>query len=262
MIALRRKRPFCRERQPVQRTTPSLYYWGRDPKVDYLPHHSADSSSRCWIAQHRSNTARKLVVIKELNYTRIADIEQLTAVTHPNIARPLSFYRTEDRLYVVHSFFHLEVLDLLPLWPHEISSIMKQFIKGLQYMTNSGVMFHIDAVQIGTDGVIKIVLDWNLEPHIVDSVQTANRAYILAYVQDMMRSMIDTSVDVPASAKDFVNSSILPSVDVSATTRDAGRELTVKSIHSYHVLVGQVSYEKQFSMLRRGNLWPRIDAAD
>ncbi|SCO54517.1 uncharacterized protein FFNC_15550 [Fusarium fujikuroi] len=210
---LRRKTPFCRERQPIGRATPALYYENRDPKLDYFPPIPSKTSRKTWIAQHRDNGIRQLVTIRELQTTRIRNIRQLTSVAHPNIAEPLSFYQTGERLFVVHRFISLELFDLLPLWPREIASAMKQFVLGVQFLMNSGVMFSIEVVQIGLDGVIKIVLDWNLEPEVGKAVREANRQYILPYIQNMMVIMTASSQGLPESAQSFAYSPILPDID-------------------------------------------------
>ncbi|KPA38042.1 protein kinase protein [Fusarium langsethiae] len=170
-MALRRKVPFCRVRERSPKPTPALYHWNRDPKSDYFPYSSDQPVRGTWIGQHRKSAARQFVTIKELSITKIFDIRQLTSIMHPNIAKPISFYHFGEQL---------------------------------------GIMFLIDEIRVEPTGVVKIVLDWNLESNVSEAVKDANEAYLAAHIHHVMEIMAQSSENLPEDGKDFLSCLKLP----------------------------------------------------
>lgn len=124
---IRRKQAFCvlNARRSKHAAVPC--YLHRHPDSDYQRHRQ-QSHGKMWVGQHRHLISRQLVRIKQLPRASLSICEKLSCISHDNVVRPESFYyETENNnFFIVFEYLHLNVFDLFPLHPEEVSCIMKQ----------------------------------------------------------------------------------------------------------------------------------------
>lgn len=86
-----------------------------------------------WVGEHRRRLTRQLAVIQEVKCMTFTDFSRLTQVIHENIARPISFYSTENSADIVYEFVDLDLFDILPLCHTEIAAVMTQVSQRLHW---------------------------------------------------------------------------------------------------------------------------------
>ncbi|KAH6961630.1 hypothetical protein BKA56DRAFT_679817 [Ilyonectria sp. MPI-CAGE-AT-0026] len=74
-------------------------------------------------------------------------------------------------------------------------------------------MFGIDSIRVDVNGVVKIVLDWDLESCVEGTFREANEGYLVAYLEETLTTMGYSCGQLPSAAMDFLTSKVLPTMN-------------------------------------------------
>ncbi|KAG8677867.1 hypothetical protein FPOAC1_003895 [Fusarium poae] len=218
---IRRKQSFCVIQTQSSKPAAVPCHLHRHPDSDYQRRRQ-HNHGKMWIGQHRHLMNRQLVRIKQLPRASLSDCEKLASISHDNVIRPESFYYEpeNDKFFIVFEYLHLDLLDLFPLYPEEVTCIIKQIVAGLCHLKNLEIVFGIDNIQVNEYGLIKIVLDWNWEFCADGILCDANEGYLVVYLEGVMTTMAQSCLDLPAEAFSFLADGVLPDLD-NSYIRDA-----------------------------------------
>ncbi|KAF4460284.1 kinase domain-containing [Fusarium albosuccineum] len=242
-MPLQRKRGFYRDPKPISPPTLSGCHLNRHPEVDYYPCYPSQAGATTWAGQSRHVATRKIVMVKRFRTRTLSDIHKLTSISHENVARPISLYYSGEEFYVIHEFFYLDIFDLLPLSANEVSCVMKQVsqVHGL-----GGHILTPDKIRVDINGLVKIVLDWDMESCVESLYVEANEYYLIEYLREILVTLYCGNKQLPADAEDFLNTNALPAIT----------HPYIRQADNPRILRQAVHFAIQKKMLIKNFAWP------
>ncbi|RSL77954.1 hypothetical protein CEP52_017674, partial [Fusarium oligoseptatum] len=98
--------------------------------------------------------------------------------------------------------------------PHsQAISDLEKVTCGFQCLKEQSVMFGIDSIRVDLNGVVKIVIDWNLESCVEGMFLEANEGYLVAYLEEILTTMEHSCGRLPSAAMDFLTPTVLPAMN-------------------------------------------------